>query len=92
MAKSFSAPPLDFKMLDDNGYVTSVWKQWFADTFQTLDALASEAGVQLPVLTTSERDSNDVIDQNNIPAGLTIFNSTTAKAQTYDGTMWQDLF
>jgi hypothetical protein len=96
--KSFVKPPIEDRLVSKEGYLTDIWREWFIDTWQSMDELASEAGLIFPRLTSTQRDSNDVIDQtalaNGQLDGIVIYNTTTNKLQTYtafSGT-WNDLF
>ena len=51
-----------------------------------LSGTSTTSGLLLPRLTTTERDAITAT------AGETIFNTTTSKAQSYDGAVWRDLW
>lgn len=98
MAKSFSPPPLDHKFVDEDGNLTQEWRMFFSDMFQTNEGLASQAGVTLPTLTTTQRDAantslTNIINQSNIPSGLMIYNSTDNELQVYFSTLgWRSVY
>tara|TARA_R110002126_G_scaffold196770_4_gene344698 strand:- start:165 stop:467 length:303 start_codon:yes stop_codon:yes gene_type:complete len=98
VAKSFSPPPLDHKFVDEDGNLTQEWRMFFSDMFQTNEGLASQAGVTLPTLTTTQRDAantslTNIINQSNIPSGLMIYNSTDNELQVYFSTLgWRSVY
>ena len=71
---------------------------FFSDMFQTNEGLASQAGVTLPTLTTTQRDAantslTNIINQSNIPSGLMIYNSTDNELQVYFSTLgWRSVY
>lgn len=95
MSKSFVRPPVEDRMINNDGYLTESWRQWFLDTWQSMDELSSEAGVQFPVLTTTQRDSDDYINQAAVTSGalngLVIYNSTANQVQAVVAGAWAAL-
>lgn len=95
MSKDFVRPPLEDQFLTADGYITDTWREWFIDTWQTNDELAGEAGIQLPVLTTAQRDSDEFIDQAKVASGeldgLMIYNTTISQGQILAGGVWTNI-
>lgn len=95
--KSFVKPPVEDK-LTNNGFLSDAWKEWFIDTWQSMDERSSEAGTRFARLTTLQRDSDEYINQtalsNGDLDGLTIYNTDTDKLQTWTAAsgVWNDLF
>lgn len=87
MSKNFNAPPLSEQMVDENGFITTVWQEYLAGAFQTNEANATQFGLSVANVTTEQR--NGVIDQNkpdtysealnqdSMPDGLMLYNKTT---------------
>lgn len=95
MSKSFVRPPVEEAFLTEDGFLSDSWREWFLDTWQTSDELASQAGIQLPVLTTTQRDSDEFIDQARVASGdlngLIIYNSTLNQGQILAGGVWTNI-
>lgn len=93
MSKSFVKPPVEDKIINDDGYLSQVWREWFIDTWQTLDGLANEAGIQFPNLTQAQRTgASAIINTANIDAGFTVYQTDgTAGFYYWDGSSWQTL-
>jgi len=58
-----------------------------ADSSSVLDVRSTTKGFLPPRMTTTERDAI-----SSPASGLMVYNTTTNKAQCYNGTAWQDLF
>lgn len=82
MSKSFVRPPVEDKIINDDGYLTEAWKHWFLDTWQSMDELANEAGVQIPNLTGLQRLGSiyptrvdALIDTSQVSPGYLVYQS-----------------
>ena len=96
MSKSFVRPPVEDRMLNEDGYLSEAWKHWFLDTWQSMDELANEAGIQVPNLTEAQRDGTAsveaLIDTTQIQPGFICFVPDDASANNriymWDGSNW----
>jgi len=86
MAISFDTPPLYDPIVDRNGKLKDTWQSWFATFYITIISYLTENGVQLPTLSTAERDK--ILNATN---GLMIFNSTILEPQIYIGGTWRNI-
>lgn len=86
MAISIDQPPVNDPMIDKNGYLTGVWRDWFTTNIGTLITILSAFGIQLPPITTPERDTIQ-----NTPDFLLIGNSTTGEPQIYLSGAWKNI-
>lgn len=87
MSQSFDQLPLYDPLVDlKTGKLTPKWQDFFATSSQTLGTYLSELGVDLPSMTTAQRDA-----QNNPPNGRLIYNTTTNKGQIRENGAWVNL-
>jgi hypothetical protein len=89
-SQSLGAPTAFPLLLQGRGSTVSIGTLT-ANPRALLDVNASgttKGGFKLPVLTTTERNAITWVAGD---AGMLIFNSTTSKAQVWDGTSWNDL-
>ena len=104
MAKNFTPPPLSEKFVDEEGFISPVWKDWLSTIFQTNEGYATQFGMLLPQVTTDQRNGiinqdnpstyGSALDQNNLTSGLTIYNTDVDEVQTYFGSTlgWRSVY
>ena len=84
MANNFDQLPIyDAISKMENGLLTEIWVGAFSFFIQNLTDYLTQGGILLPLLTTSERD-----DLQNIQNGQTIYNTTLDTAQYYKAGTW----
>lgn len=86
MAISLDLPPINDPIADENGNLTDVWRDWFSTNLGTLITYFTQFGVQLPPVTSTERDN--IL---NAPDGLMIQNNTTGEPQIYNNGAWKNI-
>lgn len=99
MSKSFTKPPIEDKIIGDDGYLSQVWREWFTDTWQSMDELANEAGVQIPQITELQRVGTvgppavaPIINTESVNEGFLVYQTDGAAGFYYwDGASWQTL-
>jgi len=82
---SIDLPPVEDPIVDKKGFLTPVWRDWFATNIGTLVTYITQYGLQLPPITTTQRDT-----LNNPKNGLVIQNETTGEPQIYLGS-WKNI-
>lgn len=82
---SIDQPPIYDQMVDKDGKLTGIWRDWFSTNIGTLITYITQYGIQLPPITSTQRDA--LIDPEN---GLVIQNETTGEPQIYLGA-WKDI-
>jgi hypothetical protein len=85
MARAFDSPPVNDQFVDKDGYLTPLWRDWFATQYQTLITYLTPSGVILPPNTTAQRDK--IITPQN---GSMIQNITTGEPDIYLGS-WKEI-
>jgi len=102
MSKNFTAPPLHEKLVDENGYITTVWQEFLGSLFQNNDANATQFAFQLPSITDAQRDgtisaTNDtrgyekVLNQDQVVDGLIFYNEDQNEFQARINGAWRSL-
>lgn len=86
MAISFDTPPVYDPIVDKDGKLTPSWQGWFATFYNTMISYLGESGLQLPTLSTAERDK--ILNPQN---GLMIFNQTISEPQIFIGGTWRNI-
>lgn len=87
MSQTFDELPLYDPIFDPNTRkLTPVWFNFLASFSQTLGQYLSENGMDLPQMTTTQRNA-----QINPPNGRMIYNTTTNKGQIREAGAWVDL-
>lgn len=85
MTISIDLPPVNDPIVDKNGMLTGVWRDWFATNIGTLATYITQYGIQLPAVTSTQRDALNAPEN-----GLLIQNSTTGEPQIYLGS-WKNI-
>lgn len=89
MALSIDQPPVDDAMVDSNGRLTAIWRDWFSTNIGTIITYLSEFGIQLPPVDSATRDAIE-----NPQDGLMIQNVTTGEPQIWlggSGGSWRNI-
>lgn len=86
MTISIDLPPINDAIVDDEGKLTAVWRDWFSTNIGTLITYITQFGIQLPPISSTERDS--LISPKN---GLVIQNGTTGEPQVYTSGAWKNI-
>lgn len=88
MSKSFVKPPVEDRMIDEDGYLTDSWREWYLDTWQSSDELANEAGLQVPNLTGLQRlgqiipsEIKPLVDTGRILKGFIVYQTDSYDRQ-----------
>jgi len=82
--KQLDPPPTASKPLDKDGKWTSTWVQWFNTLKPVLEATISQNRVNIPRVTTEQRDKIP-----HVTDGDMIHNTTLNNPQIYQGGTWK---
>lgn len=83
MAQDFDAFPIYDVIVNDGDKLSPVWQDSMATFFQNLIGYLTQAGILLPQVTTTQRDS--FLNPQN---GQMIYNTTIDSAQYYKAGVW----
>ena len=86
MARDFDNFPTYDPVIKDQVYLSNVWSDFMATFVETLQGYLTQNGIQVPRLTTDQRDS-----LRNVVNGQLIYNTTLEKFQGYEAGSWQNL-
>ena len=86
MALTLDKAPLYDKLVDENGFMSPVWRNWQGSFSDNLETYISQFGIVLPPLTTAQRDSIASPQQ-----GTMILNTTTGEPQIFLVNTWRNI-
>jgi hypothetical protein len=86
MAIDFDAPPINDPIIDQDGMMDDNWRLWFNDLQQNISSYLSKYAIQVPEITTVERDA--IMNQSD---RLFIKNSTTGTYQMREAGVWKNV-
>jgi hypothetical protein len=86
MSATLDNPPLYDKMVDQNGSLSGVWRNWFGTFIDSLNGYFTQNGFVLPQLSTAQRDAIATPAQ-----GQMIYNTTTGEPQIFLTPSWRDI-
>lgn len=83
MARDFDNFPTYDPIIRDQVYLSSVWADFMASFVETLQGYLTQNGIQMPRITTAQRDA-----LQNVTNGFVIYNTTLEKFQGYESGVW----
>lgn len=86
MARDFDNFPTYDPVIKDQVYLSNVWSDFMATFVETLQGYLTQFGIQVPRLTTEQRDS-----LQHVVNGQLIYNTTLNKFQGFENNSWQNL-
>ena len=86
MASTIDLPPVNDQFVDKDGFLTPVWRSWFARFGDSVQGYFTENGLLLPTLTTAQRDAITTPQ-----TGTMIQNSTVGEPQIYENGAWHNI-
>ena len=81
--KQIDHPPIDIPLVKE-GQMHPVWLNWFNSLKPTLEATTTNLRLQVPGITTVERDKIP-----NVTNGMQVYNTDTHKMQVYENGQWK---
>jgi len=85
MSRSIDLPPINDKIVDKDGFLTDIWRDWFGANIQSIIEFITQSGIILPSNTTTEIAAIIAPQMFSM-----IGNKTTGEPQIYLGS-WKNI-